>query len=88
MLMYLRCSGCTLKKKILSDTSPILTDGSSAHLKVVLANASLLLSLPESSNQLILPIAIAQLVQVALWWRPVVLIKVEISSLGYFALCW
>ena len=57
-------------------------------LKMVFVNASLLLSLPESSNQLILPIAIAQLVQVTLWWRPVVLIKVEISSLEYFALCW
>ena len=44
-------------------------------LKMVFANASLLLSLPESSNHLILPISIAQLVQMTFWRRPVVLIN-------------
>ena len=42
-------------------------------LEMTFPNSSLFLSLSESSNQLLLPISVAQLVQMTLGWRPVVL---------------
>ena len=53
--------------------SPFLSGGSNAHLKVVLANASLFFSLPECCHQFFFPLSAAQLVKMALGGSPVVL---------------